>query len=145
MNNADMLFNFSTVLALLAWVYLVLFPSRPFTHKMIMGAVVALLALLYASLLLDALPLLDFASFKSLNGWTSLIQKPGMALLLWVHILAFNLLAGVFIAANAAKHGIGYFMLLPCFIFTATLGPVGFILYLLVRWNHTRNYFSDNF
>jgi hypothetical protein len=107
--------------------------------------VITLLSVLYASLVFNSLAPTDFQKFNTLDGVVSLMSVPGAALLGWIHYLAFDLMVGVFIAANAAKHGISRWVILPCFLFTFMLGPVGLLLYLLVRWMYTKNYFANNF
>ncbi len=145
MNNPDAIFKFANTLALLSWVYLAAFPFRPVTHKVLVGVVITLLSITYAGLVFNALEPTDFQKFNTLDGVVSLMSVPGAALLGWIHYLAFDLMVGVFIAANAAKHGISRWVILPCFLFTFMLGPVGLLLYLLVRWMYTKNYFADNF
>jgi hypothetical protein len=51
----------------------------------------------------------------------------------------------LFIAQNAAKHGIKHIILIPCLIFTFMLGPVGLLLYLVIRWSFTKQWFAENF
>jgi len=145
MNNPDTIFKIANTLALLSWVYLAAFPFRPVTNKLLIGVVITLLSIAYASLVFKALAPTDFQKFNTLEGVVSLMSVPGAALLGWIHYLAFDLMVGLFIAANAAKHGISRWLILPCFLFTFMLGPVGLLLYFLVRWSYTKNYFSDNF
>lgn len=145
MNNPDAIFKFANTLALFSWVYLAAFPFRPVTNKVLIGVVITLLSVAYATLVFNALTPTDFQKFNTLDGVVSLMSVPGAALLGWIHYLAFDLMVGLFIAANAAKHGISRWAILPCFLFTFMLGPVGLLLYLLVRWMYTKNYFADNF
>jgi hypothetical protein len=63
----------------------------------------------------------------------------------WVHYLAFDLLTGIFIRKNAQKHGINHWLIVPCLLFTFMLGPIGLLLYLLLRWVITKNYFANNY
>jgi uncharacterized membrane protein len=111
----------------------------------LIGVVITLLSIAYASLIFKALAPTDFEKFNTLGGVVSLMSAPGAALVGWIHYLAFDLMVGLFIAANAAKHGISRWVILPCFLFTFMLGPVGLLLYLVIRWSYTKNYFSDNF
>jgi hypothetical protein len=139
------IFSAANSLAFFSWIYLAIFPFKPGTSKLLMGVSITLLSIAYASLVFGAIGPADFSKFGTLNGVMSLLSSEGAALVGWLHYLAFDLLVGLFIAANAAKHGISRWVILPCFLFTFMLGPVGLLLYLLVRWMYTKNYFADNF
>ena len=117
----------------------------PFTNKVLIGVVVASLCITYAVLVYNSLKPGDFKSFMTLGGVTAMLSVPGAALAGWIHYLAFDLMTGLFIANNAAKHGIGYAWLLPCLVLTFLLGPIGLLLYMLIRWALTKYYFADNF
>ena len=138
------IFSITNSLALLSWIYLAIFPFKPGTSKILIGVSVTLLSIAYASLVFTAISPTDFSSFSTLDGVMSLMSSPTAALVGWIHYLAFDLMVGLFIAANAAKHGINRWVVLPCFLFTFMLGPFGLLLYLLIRWAHTKNYFADN-
>jgi hypothetical protein len=141
----EQLFLLANGIAFFAWLVLILFPFRPFTNKVLIGVVVASLCITYAVLVYNSLKPGDFKSFMTLGGVTAMLSVPGAALAGWIHYLAFDLMTGLFIANNAAKHGIGYAWLLPCLVLTFLLGPIGLLLYMLIRWALTKYYFADNF
>jgi hypothetical protein len=143
--SPEFIFSVTNALALFSWIYLIIFPFRPLTNKVLIGVPVALLAIAYASLVFQSLGLGDFEKFQTLEGITSLFSVPGAVLVGWIHYLAFDLMAGIFIAQNAAKHGIKHIVIIPCLIFTFMLGPVGLLLYLIIRWSFTKQWFADNF
>ncbi len=76
------------------------------------------------------------------GGYGSLAQVRALfgveALLLagWLHYLAFDLFVGTWIARDGAGRGIPHLLLLPCFALTFLFGPVGLIMYLLIRYLH---------
>lgn len=141
----DLVFTLVNGLALAAWIFLALFPYSPLTSKLILGIAVALLCVTYAVLVYRLLQPTDFLKFGTLDGIAALLSQPGAALAGWIHYLAFDLMTGLFIANNASKHGIAYGWLLPCLLLTFMLGPIGLLLYLLLRWAITRYYFATNF
>jgi hypothetical protein len=141
----EQLFLLANGIAFFAWLVLILFPFRPFTNKVLIGVVVTSLCITYAVLVYNSLKPGDFKSFMTLGGVTAMLSVPGAALAGWIHYLAFDLMTGLFIANNAAKHGIGYAWLLPCLVLTFLLGPIGLLLYMLIRWALTKYYFADNF
>jgi hypothetical protein len=143
--SPETIFSVTNALALFSWIFLLLFPFRPFTNKVLIGVPVTLLAIAYAWLVFQSLSPGDFEKFQTLEGITSLFSVPGAVLVGWIHYLAFDLMAGLFIANNAAKHGIRHIVIVPCLIFTFMLGPVGLLLYLIIRWSLTKQWFADNF
>lgn len=141
----DQLFTLANGIALASWMLLILFPFRPLLHRVLPGVSVMLFCVAYVFLLQKVLKVDDFRQFATLQGVQSLFANPGAVLVGWLHYLAFDLMAGLFIAQNAAKHGIKYYWLIPCLLLTFMMGPVGLFLYFLLRWHFTRNYFADNY
>lgn len=140
----EFIFSAANTLALLAWILLLLFPYRPFTNKLLIGVVITILCTTYAVLVYNMLQPAGFKKFSTLQGVALLMSTPGAALAGWIHYLAFDLMTGLFITGNAARHGISYAWVLPCLVLTFLLGPAGLLLYLLVRWALTKYYFADN-
>ena len=141
----DTLFKLANAIALFSWVLLLVFPFRPITNRILIGVTVSILCVVYSVLVYSMLQPTDFGKFNSLDGVISLLSSRGAALAGWMHYLAFDLMTGLFIANNAAKHGIGHAWLLPCLVLTFMLGPVGLLLYFLTRWALTRHYFATNY
>ena len=80
-------------------------------------------------------------SFGSLSGIASMFQNETAMLAGWVHYLAFDLMVGLYITHNAEKYGINRFVLIPCLFFTFMLGPIGLLLYFIIRIAYTKRYF----
>jgi len=143
--SQETVFSIANMLALLSWIYLMIAPYKPLTLKVLIGVPVTLLCIAYAVLVFQTLQPTDFEQFSTLEGITGLMSLPGAALVGWLHYLAFDLMTGIFIAQNAAKHGIKHLVVIPCLIFTFMLGPVGLLLYLMIRWATTNHWWADNF
>ena len=141
---ADQLFALCNGIAGISWLLLIILPWW-WSDKLIIGIVIILFALVYAWLLFSNFSFSDISSFGSLSGVMELFRKPEMVTAGWIHYLAFDLLAGIFIRRNAIKHGISKWVIIPCLLLTFMFGPVGLLLYLLIRWSVTRQYFADNF
>ena len=56
------------------------------------------------------------------------------ALAAWVHILAFDLMVGLYIRHEGAIAGISHWALLPCYVLTLMFGPLGLLAFLALRW-----------
>ncbi len=69
----------------------------------------------------------------SLTGIAAFFGIPGYLLAGWIHYLAFDLWIGSWEAEEAGRTGMAHALLLPCLLFTYLLGPVGLLLFLVVR------------
>lgn len=144
--HPDTIFQFCNSLALVAWLVLLLIsPLYHGTDQVLIGVVIALLSIIYVWLITQSLSFTDFEKFSTLDGLMTLFTSKIAVTAGWVHYLAFDLLAGVWLKNNASRHGISHWLVAPCLVFTFMMGPLGLLLYLLLRWGITRNYFSTNF
>jgi hypothetical protein len=73
------------------------------------------------------------ADFTTLAGIMALFDSPGGATIGWIHYLAFDLFVGIWIARNADVHKISRWLQAPILFFTLMAGPIGLLLYLLLR------------
>lgn len=141
--NPDTLFSICNSIALLSWVLLALFPYKEWTSRFLIGVVISLLGLIYASIMIQIFNPDDFSAFSSLKGLMQLFKNEMLVLAGWVHYLAFDLMVGVYIVNNARKRNINALLVIPCLFFTFMMGPMGLLLYLLLRWAKTRQYFHN--
>ncbi|MBC7872549.1 MAG: DUF4281 domain-containing protein [Ferruginibacter sp.] len=141
----DTIFSICNVIAMVGWVILIVLPMWQTSDKFIIGVIAALFAIIYTYYIATNIAAIDMKSFSSLKGVTALFTNPLAVLLGWVHYLAFDLLVGTWIKNNSRKYGIPHWLIIPCLLLTFLFGPVGLLLYLLVRFIKTRNYFSANY
>lgn len=142
----DAIFQLSNTIALLGWLVLVI--ASPFWvsfDKLLIGIIVTIFALTYFWLLAQNFKFSEMEKFSTLDGVMELFTSKIAVTTAWLHFLAFDLMAGIWIKKNAVVHGIKHWILLPCFFFTFMIGPVGVLLYLLIRFIHTKQYFADNY
>ena len=119
--------------ALLGWVVLTAFPRRRWSAPLVTGAVVPLLfGLLYAALAGSQLGR-SHGGFSTLAAVRDLFSNPWLLLAGWVHYLAFDLFIGSWQVREAQRRGIPHLLVLPCLFLTFMLGPVGLLLFLIVR------------
>jgi hypothetical protein len=143
--SPDKIFSLCSTLAMAGWIILIFLPFWFHSDKFILGIIIALLSIVYAWLLIETFRMDDVKKFGSLQGVMELFDNPVMVTAGWVHYLAFDLLAGIFIKRNGNKHNISHWLLAPCMFLAFMFGPVGILLYLLVRFIKTRQYFASNF
>jgi hypothetical protein len=133
----EQVFSIASAAALLGWVLLAAAPLQ--RHWAVVGArlVVALLCGGYAAMLIAGLtggkgPPAG-ADFNSLAGVRLLLSSPDAALAGWVHYLAFDLFVGAWETEDARGARIPHWLLLPCLALTLFAGPVGLLLYLVIK------------
>lgn len=143
--SPDTIFSLCSNLAMAGWIILIFLPFWFHSDKFLVGIFIALLAIVYAWLVLDSFHFEDMKKFGSLQGVMELFGNPVVVTAGWVHYLAFDLMVGVFIKRNSVKHNISHWLVVPCLLLTFMFGPVGLLLYLLIRWIKTRQYFASNF
>ncbi|GAB3248117.1 ABA4-like family protein [Larkinella harenae] len=93
----------------------------------------ALLALVYIYYLFFGRGELNLQSFSTLANIRTLFSHDDGLLAGWIHYLAFDLAVGSWIVRNAHRRQVAHGWVIPCLVFTFLMGPVGLLLYLIVR------------
>ena len=144
----ESLFQYAGQLTMLGWILLALVPQWKYTRPIVQyGIISILLSFLYAYLIFfggDGGGI-DISAFGSLEGVMGLFTDPRAVLAGWVHYLAFDLWVGSWEVGDALKRGINRWLVLPCLLFTFMLGPVGLLMYLLLRLIVTKDIRHENF
>lgn len=122
---------------MLGWLALALAPIH---RRFLVTAACLVAALLcggYAVLLVRALALgagpPAGSGFGTLDGVAALFSQRGALLAGWIHYLAFDLFVGSWEVEDAGRRGIAHWLILPCLVLTLVAGPVGLLIYLLLR------------
>ena len=130
-----LVFSAANGLAAMAWVALVLSPSRAgWTPRVrfVAGRVVPLVFALVYVLLLATTGLGD-GGFGSLAAVQRLFAVPALLTAGWLHYLAFDLFVGTWIAERAGALGMPHPVLLPLLALTFLFGPAGLLAFSIVR------------
>jgi hypothetical protein len=133
---ADAFFSATNTIALLAWIALVLFPSRRLVSHVLCGIVVpALLACGYAAVIgwklaTNGPPPGDLSTIAGLKA---AFADDWVFAAAWTHYLVFDMVVGAWIARDAVRLGIPWPLRSICLVLTFLLGPVGFLLHVLTR------------
>lgn len=135
------LFQLASLAALGGWSVLILLPTWSQGPRLVLGVAVVLLCVLYGVSLFQALTSRGERSmgkpgFFSLRGVLALFSNPKAVLAAWIHILAFDLLAGLYIQQQGAAQGIGHLWLVPCYLLAMMFGPLGLLLFLAIGLLH---------
>ena len=128
----EQLLGLANLVALLAWVALILLPRVPAITRLVSGLIVpGLLAVTYVILL--AVNWGGPGGFGSLTAVAQLFDNRWMLLAGWIHYLAFDLLVGTWEVQDARERGLTHLLLVPCLLLTFMFGPAGWLLYQGVR------------
>ena len=144
--SPDSVFQICSAIAMLGWIVLLLLsPFWSSFDKFLIGIIITLFAIVYAWLIFQVFTPADFEKFGSLDGVMELFTNKTAVTAGWVHYLAFDLMVGIWIKKNGLKYNIPHLLLVPCLLLTFMLGPIGVLLYLLIRFIKTRQYFIANY
>lgn len=144
--SPDSVFQICSSIAMLGWlVLLLLSPFWISVDKFLIGVIITLFAFVYAWLIFQVFTPGDFEKFGSLDGVMELFTNKTAVTAGWVHYLAFDLMVGTWIKKNGLKYNIPHLLLVPCLLLTFMLGPIGLLLYLLIRFIKTKHYFIANY
>lgn len=142
--NWETIFTIANVWAMIGWLALAFAPRKPQVLALILYLSVFLLCLAYAILLgmllggwTDA-GSASGSSFTTLAGVMALFSGQAAMLLGWVHYLAFDLFVGMWIARDADQKGFGRAVQWPVLFLTLMAGPLGLLIWLIVRDRRAR-------
>ena len=141
----DAVFISANLTALIAWAALVFLPRWPALLSALLFLIVGGLCLTYSisligmmSGLLDPIGGSEGMSFSSIAGVRDAFASDGGIVIGWVHYLAFDLFVGIWIARDADGKGFSRFLQAPILFFTLMAGPLGLLLWLIVRESRAR-------
>lgn len=131
----EQLFQLANVLVVPFWLLMILLPFWSWTKRIIASPwIVAPAALLYVSLILpDFVSLLAQLASPQLLAIAALLGTPAGATVAWAHFVAFDLFVGRWVYLDSRERGITAWLVSPILFFVLMFGPLGLLLYLLVR------------
>lgn len=131
--KAEQIFSIVNTLALLSWIILLVAPRWKWTNKIILsGAIPLLLSVAYLILIVLFFGKAE-GGFDSLTNVMKLFTNEWAVLAGWIHYLAFDLFVGSWEVKGSQARGISHWLVIPCLILTFLLGPIGFLLYSILR------------
>lgn len=140
------IFSLVNVIALVAWIILVLLPRKPVAMALVLFAGVGLLCLVYTVIfvvLVTGVPGAGQAPGPasidySVEGIRALFADDGAIVLGWTHYLALDLFTGLWIARDADAKGFSRLVQAPILLATFLAGPLGLFLWLVIRERRAR-------
>ncbi len=134
----ETLFQTSNLLSLPFWALMIFLPRWRWTRR-IMESLwpIVLFALLYAVLILPQLGgALGSLLNPTLSGIIALLSKPEAMMAGWAHYLAFDLFVGRWAYLDSRERNLSAWLMAPVLFAILMAGPIGFLLYLIVRAAH---------
>lgn len=134
--SIEQYFQFFNTSALIPWALLFFLPNWKGTQWMIRTKLpilifaAAYLTFLGIDMMSSTAGPIDFSSFDSIRA---AFGREAVMLVGWLHYLAFDLFVGMWELEDAQKLGIKHYLVAPCLFLTLMFGPVGFLLYWLLR------------
>lgn len=143
MPSPEAVFSMASTAVLPGWLLLVFAPRWRHSARLV-GAVLVpgLLAVLYGVLIAARWGGAE-GGFSSLADVQKLFADPWLLLAGWVHYLVFDLFIGAWEVRDAGRVGIPHLLVVPCLVLTFLFGPVGLLLYGIVRAVRTRRLLED--
>jgi uncharacterized membrane protein (GlpM family) len=131
--KAEQIFSIANLLAMLSWLLIIILPRWRFTAKIVLnGSIPLLLSVAYLVLIVMFFGKAE-GGFDSLANVMKLFTNEWTVLAGWIHYLAFDLFVGSWEVKDAYANGISHWLVIPCLILTFLFGPIGFLLYNILR------------
>ncbi len=141
--KAETIFSICQNAAPIGWLLMAFAPRWKWTRLIVLsGLYPLLLGLVYLSLIVFFFGQSE-GDFGSLQGVAKLFENPYALTAGWIHYLAFDMFIGAWEVNDSQKHGISHFLVIPCLFFTLMFGPIGLILYFIIRWFKTKRLLHD--
>ena len=132
--KAEQIFSIANLVAMFGWILLAVAPRWSWTQKIVIsGNISLLLGIAYLILVILFFGSAD-GDFGSLAGVIKLFTNEWAVLAGWIHYLAFDLFVGSWEVKDAQENGISHWLVIPCLFLTFMLGPIGLLLYSILRF-----------
>lgn len=132
--KAEQIFSIANLIALIGWILLAVAPRWFVTRKVVLsGAIPLLLSVAYLILIVLFFGRAE-GGFDSLSNLMKLFTDEWTVLAAWIHYLVFDMFVGIWEVRDAQKKGISHWFVIPCLVLTFMLGPIGFLLYSILRF-----------
>ena len=120
------------------WLLLILAPQHGLTNFLAQSVIAPLLlatgyCYLIYNLYLEKNVFDGFELYSGLDGLYSMFSNEILLLIFWLHFLAISLFAGAWIIRDARRYLIPKIITIPTLILTYFSGPVGIVIYWLIR------------
>ncbi|MDX1957850.1 MAG: ABA4-like family protein [Leptospiraceae bacterium] len=131
--NPDRMFKIVNIVVIIPWLLMICLPKWNITQFIISKQIFPLsLSIFYIIYLAQGFGKAS-GNFMSLNGLSKLFRNDNLLLAGWIHYLVFDLFVGAWEFHDSMASGISHFILIPCLLLTLMFGPVGFLVYSVLK------------
>ncbi|MFP6584721.1 MAG: ABA4-like family protein [Candidatus Hydrogenedentota bacterium] len=142
--SIDTLFSICNMLPIPLWLLLVFVPRWKGTQLIVHSMIIPMgLAVVYGILMISGFGETNGGGFGSIEGIRTLFESDKALLAGWIHYLVFDLFVGAWEVRDAQRLRINHWLVIPCLLFTLMAGPVGLLLYFVLRWTLGKQPFID--
>jgi hypothetical protein len=137
--NADEIWStFNFILP--TWLLIVLVPRWKYTPTLsLIGPIILATIYTLSAISLFSDPDVDTPDFSTLEGVVTLFKDPNAVFVGWIHYGAYDALIGRWIALDSVEREcsilIHVLVIIPCLFLSLMLGPMGWLLYVVVIRN----------
>jgi hypothetical protein len=131
--NVEQVFSLAGTIAAGQWLLLILLPKWKFTQWLINYPVVPVALSVIYCIYIAGFFGVPQGGYNSLQQVRILFANDDLLLAGWVHYLAFDLLIGFSIMKSAEAKNISHWLVIPCLVLTFLFGPVGYLLFQLIK------------
>ena len=129
----DLVFKIANSIALIPWILMAIAPHWIVTEKLLNSYTFPILLsgvyFFYITISLGK----TGGGFFTLDQVAKLFKNKNTLLAGWVHYLVFDLFVGTWEWRDSIQNGISHFILVPCLFLTLMFGPIGFLIYFIIR------------
>jgi hypothetical protein len=135
----ETVFLIANQVAVVGWLILLLSWFVPAMRRLIGIALIPLLfAVAYSIIVIGSFGD-SGGDFQSLAGVMKLFTSPWAVTAGWIHYLCFDMFIGMWQFTDAKKLGLPFWLMLPVWFLTFMFGPVGLLLYMIIRFTKKRS------
>jgi hypothetical protein len=129
------LFSLTFTVAAPFWALMILLPRWSWTRRIVGSPLIVLPAVvIYALLVIPAFgDVLPAVASPTLGGIRDLLGTADGAAAAWAHMIAFDLFVGRWAWLDSRERGVPALVMSPILVLTILLGPLGLLVYLVVR------------
>ena len=128
----DQAFTAANAVALLSWIALIALPRWPALIALLRFGIVGLIAAAYTVIVALFFFRVEGGGYMTLAEVKRLFSSDAVIVAGWLHVIALDLFAGLWIAERLDRHGIGRLIQAPILVATFMFGPFGLLVAYLV-------------
>ncbi|MCX2483240.1 ABA4-like family protein [Pedobacter sp. MR2016-24] len=131
--ETSQIFSLVSSLAAVQWLLLIILPKWRVTLWLISYPLVPIVLSVIYCIYITGFFSISGGGYGSLQQVRTLFANDSLLLAGWVHYLAFDLLIGFAIIRSSQERNISHWLVIPCLVMTFMFGPVGFLLYQIIK------------